>query len=187
MTDCLVVNPHAGLKFSFIYDTITSQYTGGSIAAGAAVTRTQTTDFWGVGPNFGLDTDWMFSDGWSMFLDANAAILLSYASATDRVVYSASPTSFVTNMSTGDLPTFSPTIRTILGLMYERKIYCDQQLLTLKAGWDTSIYWNQFNHIDVVAGAGTNVNSSFGFDAFFLREGETFGLTGLIFELGWSF
>jgi hypothetical protein len=185
LTDCLVINPHAGLKLSFIYDNVNNQYTGGSIAAGNAVNRSQDTDFWGVGPSFGLDTAWSFTEGWSMFVDTNVAILLSYANAKDQVVDTYNSVTYATNASTGTIPTFSPTIRTILGLSYDRKIYCDQQMISGRLGWDTSIFWNQFNHIDVVSGAGAVATN--GFDAFFLREGETFGLTGLIFELGWSF
>jgi len=185
ITDCIALNPHMGLKASFIYNNVTSQYTGGSLSAGAAVIRAQDTDFWGVGPSFGLDTNFAFTEGWSMFLDTNVAILLSYANAKDAVYNTEDSSTDLTAAQTGTIPTFSPTVRTILGLMYERKIYCDQQMVTGRIGWDTSIFWNQFNHIDVVGGAGADGTA--GFDSFFLREGDTFGLTGLIVELGWSF
>jgi hypothetical protein len=182
VTDCLVINPHAALQFSFIYDNVTNTYGGGNLPAGNALIREQETDFWGVGPAFGLDTSWMFSEGWSMFLDTSAAILLSYSTANDSLT---NGSTLSTSVTTGQIPTFAPTIRSLLGFSYERKIYCDQQMLRLRAGWDTTIFWNQFNHIDVVNGAGAGTQT--GFDSYFLREGNTFGLTGLVLDLSWSF
>jgi len=189
VTDCLVINPHAALQFSFIYDTVTNTYGGGTLPAGNALIRRQNTDFWGVGPAFGLDTNWIFSEGWAMFLDTSAAVLLSYSTASDSLTNAGAA---VTGVSTGKIPTFAPTIRSLLGLSYERKIYCDQQMLRLRAGWDTTIFWNQFNHIDVVNGAGTvssieGYAGNPGFDSYFLREGNTFGLTGFLLDLSWSF
>lgn len=185
------LEPHMGLKLSFIYDQAITQFTGnGSDTSFSSVTdlntnllqRTQKTNFWGVGPSLGIDSDWNLFCDVSLFMEGSAAILLGYSKATDAVVYPALSSS-QTQYSTSNIPVFSPSVQALLGLKYETLIYCDSQRLVAKLGWDSSIYWNQWNHINSVSEA--TFNSSL--DTASLKEGDTFGLTGLLLSLTWNF
>jgi hypothetical protein len=185
------LSPHVGLKLSFIYDHVVTQFTGsGSDTVFSnltdlnanVLTRTQKANFWGIGPSFGIDSDWYLFCDVSLFFEGTAAVLLGYSQASDAVVYSALFASS-TSSSSPSLPLFSPAVQTLLGLKYERLIYCDTQKVIAKLGWDTSMYWNQWNHINTISESAFNSS----LDTFQISEGNTFGLTGLLFSLTWNF
>lgn len=185
------LEPNVGLKLSFIYDKVTSTFTGnGSDAAFSSstqlnsntLTRKQETHFWGIGPSIGLNSDWNIYHKLSLFFESTASILLGYSHAKDHVSYSAFSSS-ATSSSTPQLPVFSPTLQTLLGLKYERTFFQNSQKLIARLGWDSSFFWNQWNHINTVSEA--TFNSSL--DSFQLQEGDTFGLTGLLGNLTWNF
>jgi hypothetical protein len=185
------LEPHVGLKLSFIYDHVTTKFTGNGYDTSFSsltdmgtnvLSRVQDSQFWGIGPNFGINSDWNLFCDISLFLEGSASILLGYAQETDNVAYSGLPTS-ITKSTSPDSPVFSPAIQTLIGFKYERMIYCDTQRIIAKLGWDSSIYWNQWNHIDTVSES--TFNSSL--DTFQIQENDMFGLTGLMFSLTWNF
>lgn len=185
------LEPKMGLKLSFIYDKVTSTFTNNGSGSGFSTSsnlgtnelkRIQDTNFWGIGPSMGLNSAWNIGKGFSMIFEGTTAILLGYSKASDKVSYSGNIASS-TSSSTPHLAVLSPTIQTLLGLKYETALSDNTQKIMLKLGWDTAFYWNQRNHINVVSE--TTFNSSL--DTFQLAEGDTFGLTGLLLNLTWSF
>ncbi len=185
------LEPNMGVKLSFIYDKVTSTFTNdGSDVVLSAITelgsntlkRVQDTRFWGVGPSMGLNSNWDIYCGLSLFFEGTTSILLGYSNAADDVSYSAFASSS-TSSSTPNLPVFSPTFQTLLGLQYEKSFFHDSQKLMIRLGWDSSFFWNQWNHINTVSES--TFNSSL--DSFQLKEGDTFGLTGLLLNLTWNF
>lgn len=185
------LEPHMGLKLSFIYDTVTSTFTGDGSDTSLdpdtrlgdnILTREQKTNFWGIGPSVGLNSDWIVRGGCSFFFEGTGAILIGNASAKDLVTYTAYGNS-TTNTSSPNMPTLSPTLQALLGLKYEKTFFNDSQKLTIKLGWDNSFYWNQWNHVNTVSES----TYSSSMDTFQLSEGNTFGLTGILFNVNWNF
>lgn len=183
--------PHMGLKASFIYDRVTSTFTGNGSDTSLfsetdmgtnVLTREQKTNFWGVGPSMGFGSDWNIKSGLSLFFEGTASILIGKTFATDSVTYSAFESSS-TYSASPNLTALSPTIQTLLGLKYSKSFWNDSQKVMVKLGWDSSFYWNQWNHVNTVSES----TYSSSMDTFQLQEGNTFGLTGLMANLTWSF
>ncbi len=163
---------HAGLKLAFIYGGVTNEYTGGAIPLDEMIKEVASTDFWGMGPNIGLNAEWFFMKNVGFLFDVNIATLVSYVTVSGDLSYSLNSSSSLTNLAYS-VPTFTSTIRTLFGLMYDQPIFSGTQVITAKLGWDTTMYWSQF--FLLLAG---NTGST---------NGLNFGLTGLFFDLGWSF
>lgn len=185
------LEPHIGLKLSFIYDTVTTTFTGNGSDTSLAsttrlgsnvLTREQKTNFWGVGPSMGVNSGWNIIGGFSLVFEGTGSILVGKSLAKDNVSYSALSNSQTTSWS-NNLPTLSPTLQALVGLKYEKAFSNDTQKIAVKLGWDNSFYWNQWNHINTVSES-TYATSM---DTFQLQEGDTFGLTGLLFNLSWMF
>ena len=183
--------PHVGLKLSFIYDKAVTKFTGNGFDTAfsptthlntATLKRRETSDFWGIGPSFGVDTNWRLFSDVSFFFEGGVALLLGTAKDTDSVSCTAFASSSTASSSPSS-PVFSPAAQSLIGFKYERMIYCDTQKVIGKIGWDSSIYWNQWNHINTKS-EGT-FNSSL--DTFQLQQGDMFGLTGLLISLTWNF
>ena len=185
------LEPHIGVKVSFIYDRITSTFSGNGSDTSLAeqtelnnniLTRMQKSNFWGVGPSVGFNSDWNIKGPLSLFFEGTGSILVGKSLAEDYVYYSAFGNSQTTSFSP-NLPVLSPAIQGLIGLKYEKNFCNDSQKIMIKLGWDNSFYWNQWNHINTVSAS--TYDSSM--DNFQLQEGNTFGLTGLLLNFSWSF
>lgn len=185
------LEPHMGIKLAFIYDKVNTQFSGnGADAAlspvlhmdGNKLHREQKTNFWGFGPSTGFNSKWSISHGFSLFFEGTASILLGYTKAKDEVSYSGISTS-KTYASSPDIPTYSPTLQTLLGLKYEWEYCKKHQKFSARLGWDSAFFWNQWTHINVVSES--TFNSSL--DTFQLQQGDTFGLSGLLFDVNLAY
>lgn len=185
------LEPHIGVKVSFIYDRVTSTFSGNGSDTSLAeqtdlnnniLTRKQKSNFWGVGPSMGFNSDWNIKGPLSLFFEGTGSILVGKSLAQDYVYYSALVSSQTTSFSP-NLPVLSPALQGLIGLKYEKNFCNDAQKIMIKLGWDNSFYWNQWNHINTVSAS--TYDSSM--ETFQLQEGNTFGLTGLLLEFSWSF
>lgn len=185
------LEPNMGLRLSCIYEDVDTSFTGnGSDKSFPSSTqlnsnvlsRDQKALFWGVGPSLGINSDWNMAWDFSLFLEGSIAVLLGYSQAHDKVSYTGFAKSY-TLSGIPSAPMLSPVMQTLLGLKYERGFCQDKHKIIARLGWDTSIFWNQWNHINVVSEATYNTS----LDTFQLQEGNTFGLTGILFDLAWNF
>ena len=185
------IEPHMGFKLSFIYDEVKSEFSrNGSDTSFASTThlnsnelkRRQGTNFWGIGPSMGVNTNWDLCSDLSLFFEGATSVLLGYSKAEDHLSYSALANS-ETDSYSPHISVFSPTLQTLLGLKYEKAFFQNTQRIIARIGWDTTFFWNQWNHINTVS-EGT-FNSSI--DTFQLKEGDTFGLSGLLLNVTYEF
>jgi hypothetical protein len=175
-TGNLALEPHAGLKAAFIYYTGHASFSGE--AAGAlAVEHDYTTKFWGLGPDFGINSQWNFSKCFSIFCDTTVALLCGGANVKDTVEYNESQT-YRTYAKENPI-VMSPTARAMLGFQYNSGMFNDSQNVRVRLGLDSAYYWNQFQHIAVS-------NQADG-STFNLVDGSGFGMIGMLVELGWDF
>lgn len=165
---CFALEPHMGIKATWIQYKDQTTY-------GSTYNRYMNTNFWGVGPAFGINTIWGLANGLSLTYDINTALMFGYNAMDSRFVDALAQQPGVN----GNNQVFAPALRSILGLRYDKDVYCDRQHIFIRAGWDTSIYFNQWNHI-VVSNESvvTTYHTSFN---------NYFGMTGLIVDFGWSF
>ena len=173
----LSVEPHAGLKTAWIYFDHKTSYTGGQASYNDLI-RNIESDFWGIGPNFGLDTVWNLTEGFSAFCDCGVGLLFGRTRVRDDAKYDTNPTTYHTHAAEKPY-VLSPVARGMLGLQFDKKVYHEKQHIMLRVALDVTNYWNQYQHIDVF-----NENPS---PVFKMMENNSFGMVGLMVDFGWDF
>lgn len=194
ITHLVSIEPHWGLKAAWINYRNKTHFCHVEVPSGAVDTLTvgvehrQKTNFWGVGPHFGIDTRWALCEGFSFFCDNSVGILVGTSTIEDCVNQDPTESTLFDNQACchpkstyayDKLRQLSPVVRAIIGLEYNSCVCDDTQNVSLKVGFDTHFYWNQWQHIAVIEEH--TVNKFYG-----IEEG-TFGLFGLIVEFGWDF
>ncbi|OGN62432.1 MAG: hypothetical protein A3F09_04955 [Chlamydiae bacterium RIFCSPHIGHO2_12_FULL_49_11] len=171
-----------GLKSTWIDYTSTSRFTGGSIDTLAAeLVRTQSSDFWGMGPMVLVDTKWALPKGFSLFGNFNAAILFGRTNAQDTLMYN-NQTFYSTFFKDSHLM-MSPALRALIGLMYDRCLFEGRQNVCLTFALDSAYYFNQFNHIEVFENSTATTDMPEVTDA----ENGGYGMFGFLFNIQWDF
>ncbi len=178
MSGCFAITPHVGIKAAWINNTVTNKFTGGTVGTDAVYMK-RGDDFWGVGPQVGVNGNWGMSEGIGLFCDNSMAILLGYAKINDHSWSSAAANTLTMTYNEGSIAVLSPALKTFLGLQYEKPVYYGCQHIRIRGGWDTSFYFNQFAHSMIL---NETPNALFHTD-----ENNTFGLTGLRIDLCWDF
>ena len=177
VTKTVAFEPHAGLRAAWIYYKGKTCLEGGSDALDLGVERSQSTKFWGLGPDFGLNTQWNFGCGFSMFLDSTMALLCGGANVKDTVEYNES-TVFSTYARENAI-VMSPAVSGLFGFQYNSGMFDDSQNFRIRIGVDSSYYWNQFQHMNVVSNPTSGV--------FQFLDNGGFGMIGMRVDLGWDF
>ncbi len=147
---CVGLKPFAGVRYAQISQTFDAHLESNLISAtGTSVVVSNRLDkqtFWGFGPQLGLESDFYFGRGWSVYGTLDGAILYGHTRATfddsDRFTL-ANNTCLATSNSSAN----QWVIDAGLGLSWEIK------LLTLKAGLEQHTYFD-FNQI----GCGGNLS-----------------------------
>ncbi len=179
VTKSFALEPHTGLKAAWIYYTDDQTFASSSDLATAATVlgQTNTTSFWGLGPDFGLNSTWVFGSGFSMYCDTTVALLCGGANAKFDASYNGSE---LYEVYASERPiVFTPTARAVLGFQYNSAMYDNSQNVRVRLGLDTAYYWNQFQHVANTA--------SYEGQLFSLADQGSFAMIGLIVELGWDF
>jgi len=190
ISNLVAIEPHWGLKVAWIdykneTDFCAAQDEG---TPSRFVSRTQKTNFWGIGPHFGLDSKWGLCDSWSLFCDNSIGLLFGTSCVNDRTnVNPAVPPTRGNNCCLDTITkahekvrVMTPVTRAIIGIQYDKCICDDTQHVTFRAGLDTHYYWNQWQHINAL----TNAN---GYARFFSVDNSSFSMLGLIVDFGWDF
>ena len=149
----LTLRPHIGLRTSWIdqyydvdYENIRSQQSPGGtiITQGHKVDIDMKNKFWGLGPRFGLDTQWGLGSGFSIFGNAAFSLLYGFFETAfhelDRqtnnigVPYGATHNSFRQTVAITDLQ---------LGLRWDHMFDKDRFHFGLQAGWEHHMFFSQ--------------------------------------------
>ncbi len=176
VTHYLAFEPHAGLKAAWIYYKGEQAYTGGDAGVGI-LNHNQHTSFWGVGPDFGVNSEWRFGEGFGMYWDSTVAILCGAANAKDYANFNDSAT--YNTYAKQNKIVMSPTARAMFGFQYNSGMFDSSQNIRIRLGADAAYYWNQFQHINVV----NQVDAP----TFNYEDNGGFGMIGMMIELGWDF
>lgn len=165
-TKNFAVEPHAGLKAAWIYYNEANTYTGGDAGVNI-VNESRTTSFWGLGPDFGVNSEWNFCQDFSLFCDTTVALLCGSSDYHNSANVNGSATNY---SSVSDKPiVMSPTARAILGFQYKTALFDNSQALRIRLAVDSAYYWNQYlSFVDA-------------------NVGNDFAMIGMIVELGWDF
>lgn len=138
VADNLTIRPYFGLKGGTINQKIIAGWNAGIYTAQEIVKH----NFFGVGPSFGLDSNWHVYKNFSLFADGGLALLWGNWSTNDTYTRPAAllvtPTVITTNMSNMQLGTVM--YQYILGLAWK---YKGRSSLTVKIGYEMQYWANQ--------------------------------------------
>jgi len=149
----LTFRPHFGLRSAWIRQSYDVDYEGiytpaegnlNPIKVGDEIKIDLNNKFWGIGPRFGLDTQWGLGTGFSLYGNASISLLYgffsSYFHELDRrlngigVPYAATHNSFRQTTAVSDLQ---------LGLRYDHMFSNDRFHFNIQAGWEHHMFFSQ--------------------------------------------
>ena len=171
------LEPVAGFKATWLYNKTDTDFLGGnSLTSRQVKLYVSKVRFWGVGPMIGLNSNYYLSAGWSIFALSDFSILLGESTLEYYNGVTTVETLPGDNRVMTTLQVLCPTMRGVLGLQYGKFVMCNSQHLAIRAGFDARVYFNQYP----VANMSQNSNP-------LIIENGSFGMTGLLLDLGWSF
>jgi hypothetical protein len=140
----LSFRPHFGLKNSWIQLNQDLRFEGNRIPASKIVENFETSKFWGIGPEMGVDSKWYLCNGFSIFGAASGSLLYGYFKVYHEEEHSADEDNYVS--ISAPLHRFVPNAQISLGLAYDRYFNDDKQHFGATLGWETIYYFraNQF-------------------------------------------
>jgi len=171
----LTFNTIVGLKAAWIGQKYTTNMR--ELDPDGAVYREKNeTENWGVGPRMGLNTHWLFCNGFRIFANGSASILFTKfttdtidATLENGVVGALPPQTYGANYRGVDYCSLKPEADMSLGLGWIDNFCCNKWYFDLELGYTFMIFWdqNQFH---------TFVNSE---NDFYVRDGGNLVLHGL--------
>ena len=152
----------------------------------AFVNRTQRSQFWGIGPEWGVNLKWFLVEGMSLFCDPDVAILFGHTVVKDTIYNDGGGCSPCESCNSecrvefcNSVRMMSPNLRVVLGFMWDRDFCANTQHLQIKAGLDVNYFWNQYLTVDWV--------DNYGYPNFRANDHNDFSMVCLLFNVGWDF
>jgi len=178
------LEPLVGIKASWIYyDKNATFASSTSLTTRESFLIVANTNFWGVGPMVGLNSTYQMSAGWSIFSLSDLSLLLGQNKLVNyRGVVTTQTVPGESKVTTTN-EVICPTVRAVLGVQYERYVMCDAQHLVLRAGFDARYYFNQYPVTYMLQSRSSPTASQ----TPSIIENGSFGMVGLLLDLGWSF
>ncbi len=171
------LEPVVGFKATWLYYKSDTDFLGGnSLTSRQVKLYVSKVGFWGIGPMIGLNSHYHLSTGWSIFALSDFSILLGESTLNYYNGIITVETLPGDNSVTTTLQILCPTMRGVLGLQYGKFLMRNSQHLAIRAGFDARYYFNQYP----TANMSQNNNP-------LILENGSFGMTGLLLDLGWSF
>ncbi|MES2122705.1 MAG: Lpg1974 family pore-forming outer membrane protein [Chlamydiota bacterium] len=131
----LTLRPYIGMRSTFLFQKF-NVLTANATASQKARAHNQ---FWGYGFSIGMDTDWLFKKGFSLYANADYSLLLGFFKLREKctqedVLQWFFKRSFRAGRSVMDLA---------MGLKWAGLFCKDRFGLTFKAGYEYHLYFNQ--------------------------------------------
>lgn len=148
----LSFRPHFGLKNSWIQLNQDIRFEGNDVPASKVFKNFDTSKFWGIGPEVGIDSKWYLCNGFSIFGAASGSLLYGYFKVYHDEVNSVDVDKYYVDIS-APVHRFVPNAQISLGLAYDKYFNDNKQHLGATLGWETIYYFraNQFIQLTDVA------------------------------------
>lgn len=144
----LTLRPHFGLRTDWVHQKWNSNYNNFNNTALPNKVKVDYRDnWWGLGVESGLDTQWGLGCGWSLFANFTGAILYGFHDIDYRD--NDSPPQFTTTASGKFVNLDSsnrishPILDMMLGVRYDHMFCNDRFHLGLEVGWEHHVYFSQ--------------------------------------------
>lgn len=184
----VALEPHIGLRTAWFFFDNRVEFTGGEELGNDTVQHIQKTHFWGIGPEWGLNSKWYLCQGFSFYLDNTFALLFGEVRERDNVRFGPGcGEEGDRTIAHKKHQVMSPAAQIVLGIMYDKCVCDNTQHISIKAGLDTTHYWNNWNHINTINEAETCFDVVRTTPTFHQMDDAEVSLIGLRVELGWDF
>ena len=149
ITKALSLRPHWGLRGGWLNQKFKSSCSISHDVETVEVDFHAKNNFWGVGPRVGIHGQWHIANSsWSILGKASTSLLLGKTTMHFYVEDTNTSRETPTELDRDVRDRFSqlvPNLQIFLGLDWGSCLDCDHYYLGINAGWETNIYWNQFN------------------------------------------
>ncbi|MCF7851844.1 MAG: MOMP family protein [Simkaniaceae bacterium] len=173
----LTLRPFFGLSSQWISQKQNTQYSGGSQLDVNSVYVNDTSKFWGMGPEVGVNTQWYLGEGFSIFGDVNGSLLYGRFDVNHRENYSQNVNHVIS--INGDVHRVVPTAQGIIGLSYDTYVDNSTHHFGIRIGYNVEYFFFQNQMLKIDYEADTTVH--------FERANENLGIHGLTVDASWSF
>lgn len=136
----LTFRPHIGLRTDWIWQKLRVDYDN-FVQFHKDVEVKDKDDWWGIGVQGGVDTQWGLGGGWSIYGNFDAAILYGFHQASFDDQNGFSTQKFVDTKNSYHIS--HPVLDLQLGLRWDYMFSHDRFHLGLQAGWEHHVYFNQ--------------------------------------------
>lgn len=136
------------------------------------IQKCEHADFYGIGPQFGLDAKWHITQGFSFFSDFDAALLMGRFKICNSLYVDGDKRVCIND----GFSTVSPFIGLNLGIEYGSSFRNNTLFASARLGYDNSVYFNQYNRICYTGICSLKEN-----------QNNTYSLTGIKFTVGLDF
>ena len=156
----LSLRTHAGARGGWLNQVFRISYSDALLEGPGNLLRDDVfhanNDFWGIGPRVGIDGDWHLGSGFSVFGNIAAALLYGKFNLheKERFLLGANWPDFphlvpgIFNDLVGIKHSFTeltPNIQLLIGLAWSKCFNSDKTFFSIKAGWETNYWWNQYH------------------------------------------
>lgn len=103
-------------------------------------------NYWGIGPRLGIHSQWHIANSeWSILCKASSALLVGKTQAKMSNTYVSGGVTTTERETKDNFTQLVLNLQLFLGVDWGTCFDCDQYYLGINAGWETDIYWNQYN------------------------------------------
>lgn len=153
----LSLRPFIGVQTSWMWMKQETTYTGNSLSgnitpddtslANNAIGVFEKSDFWGIGPEFGMGSRWILGNGFSVFGLLQGALLYGNFDVLYQCWYTPDTTRNWVSIN-ADKHQFAPNARGTLGIRYDKYISNDTQHIMISLGYDAQYWWSMNQMLD---------------------------------------
>lgn len=171
----LTLRPFIGIRTTWMNQKQITHYSGGPTLGMHTDIITDSNKFWGMGPRFGLNTDWILWNNFRFIGNVAGAVLYGYF----NVKYLEEHTVNVNDKVNLRFQKhrFAPTMQGQLGLGWQSYINQKKQYVTLGLFYEVQYWWSQNQMLTLTETSPVryqSINGDVGFQGLVIRAAVTF-------------
>lgn len=158
---CLTVETGYGIRALWISQQLNTDWEGliDTTPLLSTLLGKQKVTSWAVGPKFGINTNWMFCEGFRVIGNFDIALAYTKYDRSYSATFSNDGTTTVTTDVKNDNPCYlRPQTGLMIGLGWSDYLCCNDWFLDLQLGYEAQVYWNQNMFIRPIQGSNASQN-----------------------------
>jgi hypothetical protein len=154
----LAFRPFLSLESAWVKLSKEARFTGGAPSnspemgfelGDATIYVKDRSNFWGLGPRMGTDTQWHLGNGFSIFGDISAALLFGRFKVSHREQNTITNRELETIDLSANMHQFVPKVDLAFGLAYGDYVCNKEQYIEVSLGYECTYFWSVNQSLDV--------------------------------------